>query len=130
MTQESPLERNKRTAMAFYALAFNDNQPAEAIARYVGARYTQHNPEVADGKAGFIDYFTRMGAAYPGKQVLFQRAVAEGPYVVLHCRQVWPGDSDFASIDIFGFDDDGKIIEHWDVLQRIPATQAHGNGMF
>lgn len=124
------LEQNKANAKAFYSLMFNDNEPEKAIDLYVGAEYKQHNPHVPDGKDGFIQYFKKMASAYPGKKVHFNRAIAEGDLVVLHCFQEWPGDEDYASMDIFRFDEKGKIVEHWDVLQAIPQSQAHNNGMF
>ncbi len=133
-SEKERLERNKRTVRAFYDLAFNQSKPREAIERYAGATYIQHNPEVADGKQGFIDYFEAMGKRYgANKRVEFIRWVAEDDLVTVHCRHTfreWHGDVLWAGMDIFRLDAQGKIVEHWDVLQKVPARMAHSNGMF
>jgi predicted SnoaL-like aldol condensation-catalyzing enzyme len=126
------LERNKTNVMAFYDLMFNQSRPADAMRLYGGATYTQHNPEVPDGKGAFIAFFEKMAKDSPGKSVEFKRVFAEGQFVTLHSAHYFPGmfGGTWAAIDIFRLDDQGKVVEHWDVLQKVPAKAAHNNGMF
>jgi predicted SnoaL-like aldol condensation-catalyzing enzyme len=123
------LEVNKRNAVAFYRTAYLGD-PAGAVARYVGAEYRQHNPSVADGKDGFIAYFEEMARAHPEKSIEFVRAVAQGDLVALHTHQTWPGDDEYVTMDFFRFDGAGKIVEHWDAIQVVPAGTKSGNPMY
>jgi predicted SnoaL-like aldol condensation-catalyzing enzyme len=123
-------DQNRQTVIAFYEMMFNDCDPRRAVELFVGADYIQHNPHVADGKKDFIEYFERMAREYSGKSVSIKRAICEGNYVVLHCHQVWPDGDEYAGSDIFRLDSDGKIAEHWDVLQPMPKSSAHENEMF
>jgi predicted SnoaL-like aldol condensation-catalyzing enzyme len=124
------LEANRSTVVAFYDLMFNQCQPARSGS--AGRRRQLHaaQPGRCRRKGCVIDYFERMAREYPGKRVEFRRILADDHFVVLHCYQQWPGDRDWAGIDIFRLDDEGKIVEHWDVLQRIPDSAANSNTMF
>jgi predicted SnoaL-like aldol condensation-catalyzing enzyme len=123
------LEENKKNAIAYYRTAY-EGDPAKAVELYVGDDYIQHNPLVKNGKDGFIEYFTKMGNEYPEKSINFVRAVAEGDLVALHTHQTWPGGDEFVTMDFFRFDDNGKIVEHWDSIQAIPDESANGNTMY
>ena len=126
---EHNLTLNKENAIAFYRTAYLGD-PAVAVEQCVGAEYIQHNPLVADGKQAFIEYFDEMARGYPGKSIEFVRAVAEGDLVALHTHQIWPGNDQFVTMDFFRFDDNGKIVEHWDSIQQIPSETKNGNPMY
>ena len=123
------LEDNKKNAIAFYKMAYEGN-PTEAIKKYVGDDYIQHNPAVANGTQGFIDYFQRMRKEYPEKSIAFVRCIAEGDLVALHTHQTWPGNDEYVTMDFFRFDDNGKICEHWDAIQQIPEKSANPNKIY
>ncbi|MBK5254074.1 MAG: nuclear transport factor 2 family protein [Peptostreptococcaceae bacterium] len=110
-------------------MAYEGN-PAEAVKKYVGDEYIQHNPLAENGKQGFIDYFDRMTAEYPEKDIEFVRVIAEDDLVALHTHQVWPGNEEYVTMDFFRFDDKGKIVEHWDSIQEITDVSKCGNTMY
>jgi predicted SnoaL-like aldol condensation-catalyzing enzyme len=120
---------NKNNAIAFYKMAYDGN-PKNAIEQYVGEEYIQHNPDVADGNQGFINYFERMQKEYPDKSIEFVRCISEGNLVSLHTLQTWPGDDQYVTMDFFRFDEKGKICEHWDSIQQIPKDSANLNKMY
>ena len=123
------LEQNKKNAIAFYKMAYLGN-PKEAVNKYVGDMYIQHNPLVGDGKQPFIDYFERMHNEYPNKSIEFVRCIAQGNLVALHTHQTWPSNDEYVTMDFFRFDSNGKIVEHWDSMQQIPDESAHNNTMY
>ena len=123
------LEKNKKNAIEFYKMSYEGN-PQKAVELYVGNEYIQHNPLVGDGKQPFINYFDKMAKEYPDKSIAFVRAVAEGDLVALHTHQIWRGDDEYVTMDFFRFNENGKIVEHWDAMQQIPEGTANGNTMY
>lgn len=123
------LQQMKQSAIGFYRTAYL-GEPRKAVDRFVGEYYIQHNPAVGDGTDAFIEYFESMAEQYPDKNIEFLRVVAEGDLVALHTRQTWPGEEEYVTMDFFRFDDNGKIVEHWDSIQMVPRESANGNTMF
>ena len=80
-------------------------------------------------KKNAIDFY-RMATEYPVKSIKFVRAVSEGELVALHTHQIWPGGEEYVTMDFFRFDDFGKIVEHWDSMQKIPDSSANNNSMY
>jgi predicted SnoaL-like aldol condensation-catalyzing enzyme len=126
---KSKTEKNKENAIAFYKMAYEGN-PKKAVELYVGDKYIQHNPLVGDGKKSFIEYFKKMYREYPKKSIKFIRAIAEDNLVAIHTHQIWPEQIEYVTMDFFRFDENGKIIEHWDSIQEIPKKFAHNNTMY
>lgn len=120
---------NIQSAINFYRTAYNGD-PRKAVEMYVGEEYIQHNPLVGNGKEAFIAYFEKMAKEYPDKTIRFVRSVGNDELVALHTHQVWPGDEEYVTMDFFRFDAAGKIVEHWDAIQKIPADTANGNTMY
>ena len=124
------LEANKRIVREWHDLAINQRKPEDAVAKYLGPHYRQHNPGAADGAEPFIRFARWFAQTYPDFRLESKRIIAEGDYVVLHSHLILkPGDRGTAIVDIFRLEN-GKIVEHWDVVQEVPETPANNNTMF
>lgn len=123
-------DKNKKVVTEFYEMAFNQHRPTDAAKKYFGAKYIQHNPNVPNGAAAFYTYFESFFKEHPKSNVKIHRAVADGDLVVLHLHsKTDEKDPGRAIVDIFRLEK-GKIVEHFDVVQAVPATTANGNSMF
>ena len=122
-------EANKKNVVEFYNQALNEKN-FDAASKYLGARYTQHNPVAADGPEGLKGFLGFLRDKFPNSRSEIKRVFAEGDYVILHVHAVRePGTRGRAIIDIFKLEN-GKIVEHWDVAQDVPEKAANSNGMF
>jgi predicted SnoaL-like aldol condensation-catalyzing enzyme len=123
------LERNKQIVVDYYQTAF-DGEPEKAVELYVGDQYVQHNPMAANGTEAFIGFVKWLRGENPELKLDIKRVVAEGNLVVTHSHlTLKPGEPGQALADFFRVED-GKVVEHWDVIQDIPATSANENSMF
>ena len=123
------MEANKSTVRALYEAALNKKDFAEA-AKYLGPKYIQHNPGAADGPEGLEGFIGFLREKFPDNHSEIKRIFAYGDYVIGHVHAVRePGTRGNAIVDIFRLED-GKVVEHWDVVQPIPEKAANSNGMF
>jgi predicted SnoaL-like aldol condensation-catalyzing enzyme len=123
-------EENKRIAIAFYEKLINEFDPQSAFALYGGESYTQHTPVIEDGRAGLTKFISWLRSTYPESHMEIKKAFSDGDIVILHCHWVRsPGERGNAVVDFFRIEN-SKVVEHWDVIQPIPATAANGNTMF
>jgi predicted SnoaL-like aldol condensation-catalyzing enzyme len=129
-TDQATVEHNRATVLAFINMAFSDHQVEEAVARYVGSTYIQHNPRIPDGIDGLITFASSLQTQFPMARSDVKRTIAQGDLVVVHSKVTYsPDDRGTAAVDIFRLEH-GKIVEHWDILQEIPVTSANSNTMF
>jgi len=123
-------ETNKQTVIAYYNMAFNERKPAEAAEKYGGPHYIQHNPQAPDGFEAFVQFVEGFVEQFPEMSLEIKRAVAEGDMVVTHSLlKTSPEDRGTAAADFFRLED-GKVVEHWDVLQPVPESAANEHPMF
>lgn len=125
----SEQQNNKEKVIQFYEKAINEKD-FEAAEAYLGDRYIQHNPMAADGKEGLKKFIGYLKAKAPQYHSEIKRAFADRDCVILHVHNIpAPGARGKAIVDIFRLEN-GKIVEHWDVIQEIPEKSANANGMF
>jgi predicted SnoaL-like aldol condensation-catalyzing enzyme len=123
------LEANKKTVATFEEAALNQKD-FDAASKYLGPRYTQHNPNAADGPGGLKGYITFLRDKFPNNHSESKHIFADGDYVIVHDHAVRePGTRGFAIVNIYKLEN-GKVVEHWDVIQPIPEKAANNNGMF
>jgi predicted SnoaL-like aldol condensation-catalyzing enzyme len=124
-------EANKVNTVAFYKQALMQGDVANAFRTYAGPSYRQHNPLIEDGMEGVRKFADWIVANHPDAHCEIKRVLADGDYVILHSH--WHGLSDDprgeAVMDLFRLEN-GKVVEHWDVIQTIPETAANNNTMF
>ena len=126
---EAQQEANRQAVLAFYEKGLNQKDADGAIA-YMGDRYVQHNPNAADGPEGFRKFIAFLREKFPNSRSEIKRSFVDGDYVILHVHAVRePGARGNAIVDIFKLEN-GKIVEHWDVVQDIPEKPANDNTMF
>ena len=122
-------EANRKAVLDFYEKGLNQKDADGAIA-YMGDRYVQHNPNAADGPEGFRKFIGFLREKFPNSRSEIKRSFVDGDYVILHVHAVRePGARGNAIIDVFKLEN-GKIVEHWDVVQPIPENPANNNTMF
>ena len=120
---------NKKLVVDFYRTVFIEKRVVEGFERYVGPEYIQHNPLLATGREPAVKFLsTRVITRESITDI--RRVVAEGDLVVLHVHsRSTLTDRGRAVVDIFRVEN-GKIVEHWDVIQPVPEKSANTNTMF
>jgi predicted SnoaL-like aldol condensation-catalyzing enzyme len=122
-------EVNKKNVVEFYNKALNQKN-FEAASKYLGDKYIQHNPLAADGPEGLKAFIKFLRDTYPKAHSEIKQVFADGDYVILHVHSIKePGTRGQAIVDLFRLEN-GKIVEHWDVIQLIPEKSANSNTMF
>ena len=116
--------RNRDVVVAFYESGVNRCDLTAAVS-YLDARFIQHSPYIADGPQGLLDFFTELWKEHPHFRVEIKRIFIEGDMVAVHIRSLGgPTPNGEAGVDIFRLEN-GKIVEHWDVVRPVPASAAN-----
>jgi predicted SnoaL-like aldol condensation-catalyzing enzyme len=129
--QEAVEERNKQIAIEFYKAALNEKN-WEKTRSMIGNRYVQHNLNAVDGPEGLKAHIEYLKREYPKNHGEIKHALADGDLVALHVHNKRsPELRGNAVVDLFRIEN-GKVVEHWDVVQAIPEPEKakNNNTMF
>jgi predicted SnoaL-like aldol condensation-catalyzing enzyme len=122
-------KHNKEVVLGFLRLAFTEKRPADAFAEYAGENYVQHNPHAPASAEASAQYLTRFVARFPELSLDVRRVIAEDDLVCTHSLlRLTPASRGSAVADVMRVRD-GRIVEHWDVVQEVPETTVSGNPM-
>ena len=119
-------EANRRLVATFLNLAFNGNELESALNLYVSPTYIQHNPLIADGLQAVLDVFK--AGKIPPLCYDIKFALAQNDLVWVYSKVTSP-QGVTGVVDLIRVRD-GKMVEHWDVVQSVPEKMPHSNGMF
>lgn len=120
---------NRQFVETFWNELFNQHN-VNVIDNKVDDIYIQHSPSVADGKVAFKNAMTNYLKEFPESTAEIKRIVSEGGYVFIHNHiKLNPQDRGQAAVDIFRVEN-GKIVEHWDIIQDVPEQSENNNTMF
>ena len=121
---------NARVATNFLERVFNQHQVDAAAQADLGTAYVQHGLKLPGGKAASVAALKAELTAYPQTSIEIKRVIADGNLVLVHSHyHQKPGDLGTAGIDLFRLQN-GKLIEHWSVMQPVSKTSANGHTMF
>lgn len=126
----SKTEANKATAKAMVQDILMGQNPSK-ITDYISAeQYDQHNPGIKDGLSGIVEaveYLTANNNMFQYTKI--HKVLGEGDFVLTVSEGTWNGTNN-VFYDLLRFEN-GKAVEHWDVIQPIPTEGlANNNGMF
>jgi predicted SnoaL-like aldol condensation-catalyzing enzyme len=121
-------ETNRRTMTEFARLMYVERDPAAALASCASSDYIQHNAMLPDGRDAAARFLTGLYSD-PDSVFEVQRVLVDGPFAALHVRAHPVGRPLLAVADFYRLSD-GLIVEHWDVIQEVPASSANAHPMF
>ena len=137
IASDAKSKKHVEAVLALYDEMITKKEATAAVEKYLRPDYIQHNPLIPTSAKSLGEFFGQAAANHPKLHIVVYQVVASGDYVFAHVNFLNlfnedPNDRGIAGVDMFRFDANGKIAEHWDVLQEVPDPKkaANANGMF